>query len=89
VGLDHGAVREEGGLLLPLYLPYISPMSPLYLPRFYFLFQVCEASFFPYISPISPLYLPHISPISPLYLPYISTTGRYAKKEASHTWKRK
>ena len=39
-----------------LYLPYISPTSPLYPP---------------YISPTSPLHLPHISPISPLYLPYI------------------
>ena len=36
-----------------LYLPSISPVSPLYLP--------C-------ISPMSPLYLPYISLISPLYL---------------------
>ena len=42
-------------------LPYISPISPLYLP---------------YISPISPLHLPYISPISPLYLAYISPTSR-------------
>ena len=33
-----------------LYLPSISPISPLYLP---------------YVSPISPLYLNYISPISP------------------------
>ena len=44
---------------LPIYLPYISPTSPLYLPN--------PAQ--PYISPISPLYLPYISPTSPLHLP--------------------
>ena len=39
----------------PLYLPYISPVPPLYLP--------CTST----IS--HPLYLPYISLISPLYLP--------------------
>ena len=38
-------------------LPYISPISLLYLPH---------------ISTISPPYLPYTSPLSPLYLPSIS-----------------
>ena len=37
-------------------LPYISPISPLYLPYI--------SLYLPYISPISPLYLPYISPVS-------------------------
>ena len=52
--------RLAGGLVVEL-LPYISPISPLYLP---------------YISPISPIYLPYISPISPyisMYLPISPT----------------
>ena len=40
-----------------LYLPYISPTSPLHLP---------------YISPTSPVHLPYISRTSPVHLPYIS-----------------
>ena len=41
----------------PLYLPCISPISPLYL-------QVESVQLYK----ISPLYLPYISPVSPLYL---------------------
>ena len=48
----------------PLYLPYISPLSPLYL--------LPSPLYLPYISPPSPLHLPSISPISPLHLPAIS-----------------
>ena len=44
-----GTTRSD----ISLYLPCISPTSPLHLP---------------YISPISPLYLPYISPISRVYL---------------------
>ena len=58
-----------------LYLPYIFPTSPLYLPS---RLRSRQRS---YISPISPTYLPsrlrsrprsYISPISPTYLPHIS-----------------
>ena len=54
------ADAHERQARLPMYLPYISPISPLYLP---------------YISPISPLYFPYTSPISPLCLPYIYGFG--------------
>jgi hypothetical protein len=40
----------------PLYLPYISPISPQ-------VFELFLSA--PYISPISPLYLPYTSPLSP------------------------
>ena len=48
-----------------LHLPYISPISPLYLPS-----SSCAPS--PWCAWCRALYLPHVSPISPLYLPYIS-----------------
>ena len=50
--------------------PYISPISPLYLPYISEV-GVADAVVQAYISlylPISPLCLPYISPISPLYL---------------------
>ena len=48
--------------------PYISPVSPLYLP-----YKISLTAFVharrkpPYISPVSPLYLPCISPVSPVH----------------------
>ena len=44
------------------HLPYISPVSPRYLPY----------THLPCISPVAPLHLPCSSPASPLHLPCIS-----------------
>ena len=63
----------------PLYLPF-SPLSPRYLPFIsttspLHLPYAAQVLYLPYISPSSPRYLPYISPSSPLHLPYISPSS--------------
>ena len=48
------ALAAKAYPISPLYLPYISPTSPLHLPLH-----------LPYVSPTSPLHLPYIFLISP------------------------
>ena len=46
-----------------IYLPYISPISPLCLPYTLWLLAELQVIYLPCISPVSPLYLPCVSPI--------------------------
>ena len=77
VGVGVGAgctVGAKRGPLVPLYLPYISRISPIYLPYISVYLRISSV-YLPYISPLGPsvvLSCPYISRISPVFLPYIS-----------------
>ena len=68
---DIAAFVRERCSYISLYLPHISTISPLYLPRGLRAREVPVAAplYLPCISTKSPLYLSYISPASPPYLP--------------------
>ena len=53
------------GAHIPLYIAYISPISPLYLPISPLYLPTLLGAYIPLYLP----YIPSISPISPLHLP--------------------
>ena len=70
-------MRGKGEGPRPLYLPYISPVSPLYLV------QGGSPPLCPSFRLISPPYLPCVSPVSPLYLACeIGLDGGHERGEA-------
>ena len=86
-----GDAGDEALARRALYLPYISPVSPLHLPCLS-LPLACTSPIsrlrLACISPAPPLHLPRCAtrclrcwsrPISPLYLPYISPISRQVR----------